>query len=105
MYGSCPARRARRRSDESRRVEGQTMMRNTKRRRSIPQVEALEALLPLSSAAGAGVGAVASRDVTAVHERLNAQAQLVLQGTVKGNFTQRSGNPDTGAQYAFSTSG
>lgn len=81
------------------------MIRNTKRHRHVPQVEALESLLPLSSTAGAIAAASASREPAAIHEGVRASAAIALQGRLQGTYTLRGGDPATGATYQVATNG
>jgi hypothetical protein len=80
-------------------------MRNKNRHRRRPEVEALEALVPLSGAsAGMHGAAVAVQDVS-TRLTLPFATPIVLQGTVRGAFVVTRGNPDTGATYQVVTAG
>ena len=77
-------------------------MSNLDRHRHRPQVEALEALVPLSGAAGVHSAAA----VAALAPIVQRQGQTtVLQGTVRGAYVLNNLNPDTGTTYHIGVAG
>src|SRR4051794_5793293 len=83
---------------------GVNIMSLRQNRRRLPQVEALESLIPLSGMAGAVPGVTAARDLIPFVQRTPAHT-ITLQGKAQGSYSITRGIPDTGVTYGIETAG